>query len=281
MGRTSAKQIKRRVFYRPDLVFRQVRQKVNRIHVGNERIDYLTFVPDGEPTLDINLGTEISLMKQIGIPIAVITNSSLIDHDDVRRDLSGADLVSLKIDSVNESVWKRVNRPHGDLRLPRILEGIMDFVANYEGTVISETMLVDGLDYRDDSVQLADFLKSLKKLDKAFIAIPTRPPTEKRVRPPAEQTLNSIYQILSNKLGPTKVEYLIGYEGNAFSSTGNPRRDLLSITAVHPMRHDAVEQFLKNTNSDWTLIKKLMQEQELIELEYEGGIFYLRKLLRA
>jgi wyosine [tRNA(Phe)-imidazoG37] synthetase (radical SAM superfamily) len=279
VGRTSDKLVKRRVFYRPEIVFHRVRQKANRAHDRNERIDYLTFVPDGEPTLDINLGTEISLLKQIGIPIAVITNSSLIDHDDVRLDLSGADLVSLKIDSVNESTWKRVNRPYGSLKLNRILEGISEFVADFEGKVITETMLVDGFNYEGESEKLADYLKNLKRLDMAYIAIPTRPPAEKWVRPADEQTLNSVFQVFSTKLGATEVEYLIGYEGNAFSSTGNPGEDLLSITAVHPMRQEAVERFLKNTDSDWSLIERLLHEQELVELKYEGKTFYLRKPL--
>ena len=279
VGRTSTKTIKRRTFYPSKTILDQVKRRVNRTYSENERIDYLTFVPDGEPTLDINLGTEISLLWQAGIPIAIITNSSLIDRDDVRHDLSKADLVSLKVDSVSESIWKRVNRPHRELRLPQILDGISDFAIDYEGTVISETMLVDGFDYTDEGPQLAGFLKKLKNLEKAYIAVPTRPPTEKWVRPVDEKTLNYVFQVFSSKLGEEKVEYLIGYEGNAFSSTGEVSEDLLSITAVHPMRKDAVEKLLDKSGSDWAVIYKLLYEQKLVELNYEGATFYLRKHL--
>jgi wyosine [tRNA(Phe)-imidazoG37] synthetase (radical SAM superfamily) len=279
VGRTLTKTITRRTFYTSKTIFDQVRRKVNRTLSGNERIDYLTFVPDGEPTLDINLRTETSLLRQFGTPIAVITNSSLIDRDDVRYDLSQADLVSLKIDSVNESTWKRVNRPHRELRLHRILDGVSDFVVDYKGTVISETMLVDGFDYTDEGEQLANFLKNLKNLEKAYIAIPTRPPTEKWVRPVDEKTLNSVFQVFSSKLGEDKVEYLIGYEGNAFSFTGEVCEDLLSITAVHPMRKDAVEKLLNKSGSDWAVVEKLLHEQKLVEQIYEGDTFYLRRPL--
>ena len=74
------------------------------------------------------------------------------------------------------------------------------------------------------------------------------------------------------------MEYLIGYEGNAFAFTGNVEEDLLSITSVHPMREDAVKDFLKKANAEWDVVKKLLKEGKLIELEYDGKRFYMRKL---
>jgi len=105
-------------------------------------------------------------------------------------------------------------------------------------------MLIRGV---NDDVQeinkIADFLAELKP-DKAYLAIPTRPPAE-RIEPATEQALNTAYQTFVKRL--SKVEYLIGYEGNAFASTGNATNDLLSITAVHPMREEAVKELLKST----------------------------------
>lgn len=74
------------------------------------------------------------------------------------------------------------------------------------------------------------------------------------------------------------MEYLIGYEGNAFALTGKVEDDLLSITSVHPMRQEAVIQFLKKANKDWGVIEKLIKEGSLLELEYQGRKFYARKL---
>jgi len=78
LGKTSNMLVKRQSFYKPEDVLREVKRKVHEASLRDERIDYLTFVPDGEPTLDINIGEEISLLKRIGIPIAVITNASLL-----------------------------------------------------------------------------------------------------------------------------------------------------------------------------------------------------------
>jgi hypothetical protein len=71
---------------------------------------------------------------------------------------------------------------------------------------------------------------------------------------------------------------LIGYEGDAFAFTGNPREDLLSITAVHPMREEAVSELLKRAKSDWSVVERLLQEGKLIQLDYEGNVFYMRRL---
>ena len=95
--------IERQAYYQPQQLFQEVCQKIEQLRNDGRSIDYLTFVPDGEPTLDINLGKEIELLKELEIPIAVITNSSLIWREDVQEELLKADWVSLKIDTVMES----------------------------------------------------------------------------------------------------------------------------------------------------------------------------------
>lgn len=279
LGRTTNMTTRRQAFYKPENIFVDVIGKVDEATSRNERIDYLTFVPDGEPTLDINMGKTISILKQIEIPIAVITNASLTWQKDAKEDLLEANLVSLKADAVSENFWKRINRPHKDLKLDAVLEGIREFANEFEGTVISETMRIDGINYGDEFEKVADFLKHLKRLDKAYIAIPTRPPAEEWVKPAKEETLNAAFQVFAEKLGEDRVEFLIGYEGNAFAFTGRVEEDLLSITAVHPMRKEAVEEFLKKANTDWRVIEKLMEQDKLIELEYEGNKYYMRRLL--
>jgi wyosine [tRNA(Phe)-imidazoG37] synthetase (radical SAM superfamily) len=278
LGRTVSMTAERQVFHKAEDILREVKRKVNEAALRNERIDFITFVPDGEPTLDINLGKSISLLKQIEIPIAVITNASLIRRDDVKRDLLEADLVSLKVDAVSKDLWRRMNRPYKSLRLNAVLEGVIEFANISKGAVISETMLIDGINYGDEFEKIADFLKHLKRLDKAYIAIPTRPPAEKWVKPAKEETVNTAFQVFAEKLGVDRVEYLIGYEGNAFAFTGRVEEDLLSITAVHPMREEAVEEFLKKAHADWHVIERLLKEDKLIELEYERNRYYMRRL---
>jgi len=108
------------------------------------------------------------------------------------------------------------------------------------------------------------------------LAIPTRPPAEEWVQPPGEEVINRAYQIFSEQVG--RVEYLVGYEGNAFAFTGNVEEDMLSITSVHPMREDAVSEFLARAGADWSVVHRLIAQEQLIEMDYEGRKFYMRKL---
>lgn len=276
LGRTIKMQAERQPFYAPDEIVAAVRAKVNQLRAAGESLDYLTFVPDGEPTLDLNLGREIELLRPLGLPIAVITCAALIGRADVRAELGQADWVSLKMDAVHPEVWRRLNRPYGALYLSAMLEGARQFAANFDGTLVTETMLVAGVN--DNPTLLAETAGLLVQLqpDIAYLSIPTRPPAEGWVRPPDEAVLNRAYQLFSDRL--PQVEYLIGYEGNAFAFSGDVEDDLLSITAVHPMREDAVKQLLAQAKASWPVVERLLAQGQLIETQYNQQTFYLRKI---
>lgn len=276
LGNTINMLSERREFYQPEDIVRDVEEQVKKAREREERIDYLTFVPDGEPTLDINLGGEIDLLKPLGIKIAVISNASLMWREDVRSDLLDADWVSLKVDALSEVLWRRVDRPHKALEHEIVLRGIEEFADAFEGEFTTETMLIHGLnDGREEAESVADFLVDLRP-DKAYIAIPTRPPAEDWVEPADEESINRAFQIFSEKL--EHVEYLIGYEGNAFAYTGNVEDDLLSITSVHPMREEGVNALLSKAGRGWGVVERLIEDNKMIELEYLGRKFYMRKL---
>jgi wyosine [tRNA(Phe)-imidazoG37] synthetase (radical SAM superfamily) len=190
LGRTKKMQVERRMFYNPQKILRDVQDKVKKVKETGDPIDYLTFVPDGEPTLDINLAYEIDLLKSLGIKIA-------------------------------------------------------------------------------------DLLARLRP-DRAYLSIPTRPPAEEWAQPPPEEIINQAYHILHERID--QVEYLVGYEGNDFAFTGNVEEDLLSITAVHPMREEAVSDFLARAGADWSVMQRLIDRGQLIETKYKGRKFYMRRL---
>ena len=279
VGRTHRKQIKRGAFYKPQQIFQQVNKRIAETAASGDSIDYLTFVPDGEPTLDANLGNSIDLLKPLGFNIAVITNASLLYRDDVKNDLMNADWVSVKIDAARERTWRKINRPHRELEFNRIQNGILDFSKMFQGKLVTETMLIScNVKKRDLLSETAGFIKSLNPAA-AYLSIPTRPPAETRVVPPQLSDINTAFQIFSGQVD--QVEYLIGYEGDAFASTGNAVKDLLSITAVHPMREEAVKNLLENAGADFSVMDKLVRQGKLIRSEYGGHIFYLRNLRTA
>jgi len=276
IGRTLRFSDQRMEYYEPERIFSEVQEKVTLAERRSEKIDYITFVPDGEPTLDIHLGKEIALLKELGKKVAVITNSSIMGREDVRLSLGAADLVSIKLDAASVKVWKQLNRPKRTLALHTILDGILAFSRGYNGALITETMLVRGVN--DDVNEIAGIAQVLSEIKPvmSYISIPIRPPAEPWVEPVDERTLSIAYILFANR--SLNTEHLIGYEGNAFSFTGDIEKDLLSITSVHPMRKDAVCKYLEKANSNWKEVKNLIESEKLSEVRYKQDTFYVRKL---
>jgi wyosine [tRNA(Phe)-imidazoG37] synthetase (radical SAM superfamily) len=275
LGITKQLQIKRESFYDLDELVEELGETIETLEQKKEQVDYITFVADGEPTLDLNLGRAINEFKKFGIKTAVISNSSMITDKKVREELKSADWVSLKVDAFTEKIWKKIDRPHGSLDLAEILKGIEIFSKEYEGEFATETMLVKGInDQKEELEKIADFIKNLNT-DHSYIAVPTRPPAEYYVQKAEPEQINMAYQIFKSR--GINTEYLIGYEGNKFSSTGDLEKDLLNITAVHPLKKEAAAELVKKTGSKWEDIEKLIAEAKIIETEYDGEKYYLRK----
>lgn len=279
VGRTARTETQLRSFYSPRDIADSVAGRVAALRQSGQAIDYLTFVPDGEPTLDEHLGEAIDLLRPLGIPIAVITNASMLWRAEVRVALTGADWVSLKVDTVRAFVWRRINRPDESLRLDTVLEGMRQFAAIFSGFLATETMLIkDANDGEAVVTGTADFIATLSP-GAAYLGIPTRPTAEAWCEPPDEETYNRAYQIFSARL-PT-VEYLSGVGGTAFGYTGNIEEDLLGITAVHPMTREAVEELLRNCDASWQVVDKLLAEGRLKCVAYRGNSYYVRPLPHA
>jgi wyosine [tRNA(Phe)-imidazoG37] synthetase (radical SAM superfamily) len=276
LGITYNLTIERRQFYEPKDIFKEAKEKIIRLKEIGEKVDFITFVPDGEPTLDINLGEEIRMLKSFSIPVAVITNSSLLFLESVRQDLYEADLVSLKVDTVSELTFKKINRPNHFLNLDAIFDGIVEFSKVFKGKLITETMLVKGIN--DSGEELKDIASFIAKINpsKSYISIPTRPPAESWVIFPEEEVLNMAYQIFREKI--KNVNMLITPEEGEFTITDDLQEDLLSIVSVHPIREEEIHKLLSEKRSDFSLVSSLIKEGKIKKVKYNNKIFYIRKL---
>jgi wyosine [tRNA(Phe)-imidazoG37] synthetase (radical SAM superfamily) len=275
VGRTRKISIERQPFYPTEQITEAVREKLRQAKDSGQQVDYVSFVPDGEPTLDANLGSSIKQVRELGPRVALISNASLISREDVREDLSRASWVSLKVDSVLPQVWRKIDRPHPKLNLEEILEGILAFRQSYSGQLVTETLLVEGYNDSEESLRAtADFLSRVNP-STAYVSSPIRPPAEKHVHPAGETTLQAAYQIYKERL--ESVELLVAYEGNEFATGNDAARDLLGITAVHPMREDAALLFLDRAGADRSLLKELVSQGLLARVRYGDEWFYLRR----
>ncbi|HDP75176.1 MAG TPA: radical SAM protein [Bacteroidales bacterium] len=273
VGKSNKIQIDRQVFYSPETLTKLVEQRLKKLK-HQDYPSYITIVPNGEPTLDINLGKLIENLKAFGLPVAVITNSSLIHRDDVKKDLLNADYLSFKIDTVNRNTWKQINKPHRELLLGECLNALLSFKKEYHGKLITETMLIKDKNESDGELSAtAEFLQQLKP-SIAYLSIPTRPPAFKDTSPPNEDILLKAYEIFNWYC--LEVKYLSVYEGNEFSSSGDFEKDLLSITAVHPMRIDAVKELMLKTKINEIILQKLVDENKVKRIRYQNQTFIVR-----
>ena len=278
VGKGDKIQVERQKFYEPDYLAEKVKTALDGITDKKLYPDYLTIVPDGEPTLDINLGTLIDKLKSFNIPVAVISNATLLDQPEVRAELQKADYVSVKCDSFDEDIWRKINIPHRSLSLNNILKGIREFARDFNGELVTETMMLKGVNDSETDLRNTAGIISTFNPGTSFISIPTRPTAFKKAEKPDEQTLTMAYDIFSEKI--ENVELLTGYEGNAFASSGNFREDVLSITAVHPMREDAVKELMKKSGGNEDILNGLISAGLIERTEYKGETFFLRKFKR-
>lgn len=274
VGRTIKKSISRETFFDPLTIFRNVEQHL-KLLPPESFPDFLTIVSNGEPTLDINLGKTISLLKRTNIPVAVITNSSLLFCDSVQEDLYPADWISIKVDAASDEIWKTINRPDEKLDFENHLKNIFLFADKYQGSLHTETMMVDGLN--DSPAHIADLGEIIKKIrpDKAYLSVPLRPPAEKWVKPPDTEKLNLAWQVFNGM--NIAAELLTGFEGPETGSTGNIYEDILNITAVHPLREDTLQRLLEKDNADYRVVESLIKQKLIRSSVYKGNRFYLRE----
>jgi wyosine [tRNA(Phe)-imidazoG37] synthetase (radical SAM superfamily) len=270
VGRTTTLELERVAFHPPEQVIEAIVRRVAACRARGEPVDYVTFVPDGEPTLDLHLGAILRAIEPLGVRRAVLTNGSLLWRDDVRAELAAADLVSIKVDAVEDRAWRRVDRPSGALALEVALDGIRRFAAERRGGLLTETMLVRGLNDSPAVVEgVAAFLETLRP-DVAYLAVPTRPPAEPDVDAPCEATLVAAFETLAARL--PRVELLTGDESGPFGRSGDPVTDLLAILAVHPMQEPAARRYLAEGGGRPGL-EALLANGQVVRVSHRGRPF--------
>lgn len=275
VGATRHYTLERQSFYTPEQIFSAVEEHLGKLQAMP---DYLTFVPNGEPTLDIHLKESILLLKQIGLPIAVITNASLLSDQQVRDALSLADWVSVKVDASDDAVWKRINRPHPRLTFEGYKEGLQAFASSYKGVLTAETLMVEGVnDWANLMQQNASLIVTLKPAT-AYLSIPTRPPAMRSVKTPDEAAINRAYQIYTD--AGLYSEMLLGFEGSDTGFTGDARADILNMSAVHPIREETMGEILRKNRAESSLPDQLVREKEIREVIYQDKKFWIRNFTK-
>jgi len=253
LGRTQPFKTEQRYYFKNEEVLSQVQGALDS-HVPGE-IDWVTFVGSGETTLHAGLGEMIRAVKDMtDLPVAVITNGSLLYQRSVRQALMAADAVLPSLDAGNPELYRRINRPHPTFTFERLTAGLVDFRKDYQHNLWVEVMLIGGLNDTQEALEeIAAWLDRISP-DEVHIIQPTRPPSETWVRPPDEAGLSRAKTILGEMAAlimPAAGSYNLGSEDSLVDA-------IVGIITRHPMKEAELVETLTNWSPDD--VREMLQE---------------------
>jgi wyosine [tRNA(Phe)-imidazoG37] synthetase (radical SAM superfamily) len=239
LGRSQPLVNERKEYYPVQEILAEVREVLD-VHQPGE-IDWVTIVGSGEPLLHSRVGWLIRQVKDLtNLPVAVITNGSLLYLPEVRHELAAADAVLPTMNAGTAELYRKICRPHSKLNFEQHVQGLIAFREEYRGKLWVEVMLVRGLnDTPRALMDIAEVLKSIRP-DAVHLNLPNRPPAETWVEPPSGESLMQAIAILGNTaevVHPARGSFdLSGYD--------NPVDAVIGIITRHPMRQAELEQTL-------------------------------------
>jgi wyosine [tRNA(Phe)-imidazoG37] synthetase (radical SAM superfamily) len=239
LGRTKPLLHERKVYFPSADILAEV-EAVLAAHQPGE-IDWVTFVGSGEPTLHSEMGGLIRGVQRLtDLPVAVITNGSLLYLPEVRHDLAQADVVMPSLDAGTAVLYRQINRPHPEATFDRLVDGLVAFRQVYNGKLWLEVMLVQGLNDTPEALQaIAAVLRRIRP-DELHINLPTRPPAETWVRPSDEEGLMRARAVLGD------VAHVVhpaegGFDLSGYESVVDA---IIGIITRHPMSQEELERSL-------------------------------------
>lgn len=262
LGRTKKKTIERQSFFNPKEILSEVRSYCEQ----GGRADYFTISGSGEPTLYLGIEEVIEGLKAIGdIPVAVITNGSLLWQKEVQSALLSCDLLVPSLDSANEDSFRYINEPFPSLELPRIISGMADFCSKFKGRVWLEIMLLDGLNTFPK--ELGGLKEAIERInpDRVQLNTPVRPTRSGLAKPVDIDTLKSIAAVFGDK-----AEVIAGFKPKACvqESEADDKR-VLGLLKRRPCRVWDLAAALG--------VSPLLLEKALERLERQGCVHHARK----
>jgi len=227
LGKTTDRTIERKDYGPIEPILAELRETLAE---GLEA-DFITIAGSGEPTLNLRLGELIDGIKKItDIPVAILTNGTLLYKKDVRADCAKADVVMPSLDAGDEQTFQKVNRPHNDISIENLISGLCAFREEFVGRIWLEVFFVEGLN--TDAEQIA------KIRDAIGLIRPDKVQLNTAVRPTAETDIKRLdaekLQAIAARLGPkceVVADFSLSHHGKSFE---NKAEDVLSILKRRP-----------------------------------------------
>ncbi len=189
LGRTATSSTTRADFVDISAVLAEIEAKLK----AGLKTDYITLGGSGEPTLNSRLGDLIDAVRRLtDIPVAILTNGTLLYRADVRAECAKADVVAPSLDAGDEAVFHAVNRPNPDITIEKLVSGMEQFRREFQGRIWLEVFLIAGVNTDDEQIEKIKRLIDRIRPDKVHLNTAVRPPAEPDVRAVPREMLDEI-----------------------------------------------------------------------------------------
>ncbi len=267
LGRTTSKTIQRKEWVPTDIVIKRLKSKLHT------KPDYITLSGSGEPTLFSRIEVLISRIKNItDIPVAVLTNGSLLWLPEVRSSLRLANLVIPSLDAGCNQIFQYVNRPHSDISFNKMLEGLVKFRDEYTGKYWLEVFLLAGVTTPEMEInRLKTCIKSICP-DKVQINTVTRPPAESF----AERVPEKQLEIIARRLYKN-AEVIADYSGvHKQGDFAARREDVLTLLKRRPCSIEDIAAGLGlHRNEVVKYVEELSSEGKIEAKPQNNHLYYI------
>ncbi|MCX5895051.1 MAG: radical SAM protein [Proteobacteria bacterium] len=268
VGRTSVNTLERKEWIAPGSIMGDLR----RILEKNDTIDFITFSGSGEPTLNSALGEMIEQIKDMTtIPVAVLTNGTLFYLSEARKDVMEANVVVPSLDAVTPEVFQKINRPHPQLTVEKIVDGLKLLRKEFRGQIWLEVMIVKGInDSTEELKKIGAVIHDINP-DKIQINSVFRPAAERNIEPAFLETLE-----LARIYFGDRAEIIEEFRSDRHSAVAEDIKG--SIIQLVKRRPCTVGDMSKSLGIHETVIEKhvdgLLKEERIKEVIHRGIKFY-------
>ncbi len=269
LGKTPKKTIQRKDYVPLQPVLDELKEKLDQ----GVKPDFITVSGSGEPTLNSRLGEFIDGIKKItDIPVAILTNGTLLTDKAVRYDCAKADLVVPSLDAADEQTFQKINRPHTDISIEKLVEGLSEFRNEFAGRIWLEVFLVK--DLNTDPEQIKKIKKLIERIrpEKIHLNTAVRPTAEKHVGILDEQKLRTIADELGENC-EVVADFLPAHHGK---HTKISAEDVLSILKRRPCSLNDIFSSLAITPDLALKLVTSLQQQGLIRTEQRDNITFFK-----
>jgi wyosine [tRNA(Phe)-imidazoG37] synthetase (radical SAM superfamily) len=234
--------------------------EVKEVIAEYPQLDHITISGSGEPTLNSKIGDIIHGIKQMTkVPVAVLTNGTLLDNPEVRRDLMEADIVSPSLDAVTPEVFEKVDRPNPNLRIDTIVEGIKTFGKEYRGRLWIEILFVRGMNDHDEEVfKLKQVIDEIRP-ERVHLNTVIRPPAYSFAQPVGEGRMKEIQNILGKR------SEIIGVFKDVHAAEGH-MTDEQAVLALLKRRAMTLEQMTVSLSMEREELRASLEHLQQVKL---------------